>query len=231
MPKPKIAILLDEDTRDGGANYRLNKDYCHAITAVGGLPLCIPYDPNAAQFAIDEYDGFFSPGGGMAFPDEWHETGHQSPFPSSKRIAIEIEIMKGFLERDKPTFGSCHGMQVLAAIHGCKLRSDAGEKHSVQSLDEKKMHTVSIVPGSKIAQITGQTQMSVNTRHREYVSQICDPVIEAAHAEDGIIEAIEIKGKRFAIGCQWHQENFWQEDHPGNKLFQAFVEETKNGIN
>jgi putative glutamine amidotransferase len=42
-----------------------------------------------------------------------------------------------------------------------------------------------------------------------------------------IIEAIELPEHPFAIGVQWHQELFAGQDHPGNKLFEAFVRAAK----
>lgn len=223
MSFPKIAVMLDENTLSGGKSYSLNKDYCSAISMAGGLPLCIPYVKESVQFAIQECDGFFSPGGTIAFPNGWYAGEHKSSFPTSTRIPFEVDIMKGFLETDKPIFGSCHGMQLLAALHGCKLASGASDMHQSASMADSKMHKVSILPESKIAQIIGRTELTVNSRHREYITDLCAPAIDAAHAPDGQIEAIEIEGKTFAIGCQWHQENFWQDNHAGNKLFNAFV--------
>jgi putative glutamine amidotransferase len=64
----------------------------------------------------------------------------------------------------------------------------------------------------------------VNTFHREAVAQLVPSVVASAYARDGIIEAIEVPASRFAIGIQWHQELLVGIEHPGNRLFQAFVE-------
>jgi putative glutamine amidotransferase len=32
-----------------------------------------------------------------------------------------------------------------------------------------------------------------------------------------------VPSRRFALGLQWHQEAFTQSDHPGNRIFDAFV--------
>ena len=50
-----------------------------------------------------------------------------------------------------------------------------------------------------------------------------DKVRVAAVADDGVIEAIELRGCPFAIGLQWHQEAFAGTPHPGNAVFDAFV--------
>ncbi len=63
-----------------------------------------------------------------------------------------------------------------------------------------------------------------STFHREAVAQLSPGIVASAHAPDGIVEAVEIPGQRFAIGIQWHQELLTSQDHPGNRLFQGLVE-------
>jgi len=46
---------------------------------------------------------------------------------------------------------------------------------------------------------------------------------QVAYSEDGIIEAIEDKNKRFFIGVQWHPESL-MEDRYSDKLFSYFIE-------
>lgn len=43
-----------------------------------------------------------------------------------------------------------------------------------------------------------------------------------AYSEDGIIEAIEDKTKRFFIGVQWHPESLINDEY-SNKLFDYFI--------
>jgi len=44
-----------------------------------------------------------------------------------------------------------------------------------------------------------------------------------ARAEDGVIEGIELPGRRFALGVQWHPECL-PEDERMRGLFKAFVQ-------
>jgi putative glutamine amidotransferase len=222
MPGPKIAVLLDENTSSGGKNYDLSKDYFSAVSQAGGEPYGIPYLFNMVSGIINFFDGFFSVGGSVALPAEWYAPGQRSPFPSSERTAIEIEIMKRFLAADKPVLGACNGMQVLAGLNGCKLRSDLGG-----TIHQEGPHKVALTPDSQIARIISIPSLEVNSRHREAVAKIGPSAEIGALAPDGTIEAIEIPHKRFAIGYQWHQENFWRETHPGNALFTAFVNSAK----
>ena len=47
-----------------------------------------------------------------------------------------------------------------------------------------------------------------------------------AYAPDGILEAIEMKDKKFIIGVQWHPEGL--DDENSNKLFDYFINTCKN---
>ena len=81
-----------------------------------------------------------------------------------------------------------------------------------------------IQSGTKLAGILGVETFDVNTFHREAIVELCDRVVAAAHGPDGVIEAIEIPSLSFAIGLQWHPEKFESGDHPGTRIFDAFVQ-------
>jgi gamma-glutamyl-gamma-aminobutyrate hydrolase PuuD len=59
MPKPKIAVMLDENTSRGGTHYETHKDYFSAIDQAGGVPYGIPYLADMVDAVINEFDGFF----------------------------------------------------------------------------------------------------------------------------------------------------------------------------
>jgi putative glutamine amidotransferase len=50
--------------------------------------------------------------------------------------------------------------------------------------------------------------MPANSRHTEGVVKLSEQVVLSGTSDDGIIEAVEIKGKKFALGVQWHPEFF-----------------------
>ena len=47
------------------------------------------------------------------------------------------------------------------------------------------------------------------------------------YSEDGIIEAIELKKNKFAIGVQWHPEMIIDECVEANRLFDEFIKACK----
>ncbi len=226
MRQPRIAIILDENTSTGGTRYEAAKGYFRGVRDAGGLPFGIPYVPEIVDIALNEFDGFVSVGGRFAFPDHWYIEGEISRAPPSERLEVERAIMEGYLQKDKPVLGICSGMQMLACLNGCRLTPDLKATFPSAGEHDKRdhLHSIEILPGSRLAKIIGKSGIDVNTFHREAVAQVSPAVLASALAKDGIIEAIEVTSASFAVGLQWHQEQHAGTDHPGNAVFRSFVE-------
>jgi putative glutamine amidotransferase len=229
--KPRIAIIMDENTNEDGTRYEVKKTYFVAIHRAGGLPFGIPYFSDLVDTVIDEFDGFVSVGGRINFPTEWYVDGDRSRFPLSDRLDVDRALMSGFLARDKPVLGICNGMQMLACLNGCRMVSDVRSlRPDILQHDEREvLHPATIKAGTALSRIVGVSDINVNTHHREAVVDLSKHVIASAFAPDGTIEAIEVPAHRFAIGLQWHPEAFATTDNPGNRIFSAFVEEAGRG--
>ncbi len=227
--KPRIAIIMDENTSVDGTRYDMTKNYFIAVHEAGGLPFGIPYFMDMVGDVVNDFDGFVNVGGRFAFPDEWFIDGQVSKAPKSERLDVELALMRGFLERDKPVLGICNGMQVLAGLYGCRLSPDVRSlgSHIMEHDKSNHVHSVAIRENTRLYRIVGQPQLTVNTFHREAVVELSDGAVASAHAEDGVIEAIEIPSRRFALGVQWHPELFVRQEHPGNAIFRAFIDATK----
>ena len=57
---------------------------------------------------------------------------------------------------------------------------------------------------------------------------ICTDLSIVGISNDGIIEAIEDKNKRFFIGVQWHPESMIEYDSIQNKIFKKFINACQN---
>lgn len=223
---PRIAVIMDENTTTGGNEYEMPKTYFAAVHRAGGMPFGIPYLADMVETVVSEFDGFISVGGRIQFPREWYVPGDGSRYPTSERLEVEQALMRGFLERDKPVLGICNGMQMLACLHGGRMVHEVRKvgPHILEHDNRSAVHSVELVPGTMLARIVGTTRLDVNSRHQEAVVEVSGKAVTAARADDGVIEAIEIPSRRFAIGLQWHQEAFTATDHPGNRIFEAFVQ-------
>ncbi|MBA1156634.1 gamma-glutamyl-gamma-aminobutyrate hydrolase family protein [Microvirga mediterraneensis] len=223
--KPRIAVIMDENSSAGGNAYDVSKAYFEAVHRAGGMPFGIPYLADMVETVVAEFDGFISVGGRIRFPGEWYPPGEGSRYPSSERLGVEQALMRGFLERDKPVLGICNGMQMLAGLHGGRMVHEIRKTgpHILDHDSRGAMHTVEVMPGTMLSRIVGTSRLDVNSRHQEAVVEVSDQAVISARADDGVIEAIEIPSRRFAVGVQWHPELLAAQDHPSRLLFDAFV--------
>ncbi|ANG99453.1 gamma-glutamyl-gamma-aminobutyrate hydrolase [Brucella pseudogrignonensis] len=241
--RPRIDVIMDENTLAGGDRYEMPKHYFEAIARAGGIPYGIPYLGGIVEQVIADFDGFLSVGGRIKFPTDWYVDGDQSALPASERLAVECALMQGFLAIDKPVLGICNGMQMLGCLNGCRMVSDIGN-HMPGGLmhdSDALSHDVLVAPDSRIAAILGSASLSVNTFHCEALVEISEAVTVAARAPDGVVEAIEVPAYSFAIGLQWHPERVYsahlcsqnggnqnertqQYLHPGLRIFNAFID-------
>jgi putative glutamine amidotransferase len=226
ISKPRIAVLLDENTSSGGTRYEAAKGYFRGISDAGGLPFGIPYLPEIVGHVLADFDGYVSVGGRFAYPDAWYEGDQSSKASPSERLEVERALIEGFLSSDKPLLGICAGMQMMACLNGCRLTPDVQASiPNVLPHDRRDYtHPVTIAPDTLLSRLLGTNSASVNTFHREAVAILSDRVVVSARAPDGVVEAIEIPTHRFAIGIQWHQELFIGQNHPGNAVFRGLVE-------
>jgi putative glutamine amidotransferase len=224
--KPRIAVILDENTSGDARRYEASKGYFKAIGNAGGLPFGIPYLPEVIDVVVNDFQGLLCVGGRFAYPDNWYLPGKTSMAPHSERFEVERAIVEGFLTNDKPILRICAGMQLLAGINGCRLWPDV-RASSPQILEHDKaghLHSVTVAPHTKLAALVQQPTFLVNSFHREAIADLTESVIASAQSDDGVIEAIELPKQSFTLGLQWHQELFTDTAHAGNGVFRGLIE-------
>ncbi len=230
--RPLIGILLDYETSGSFSkrpHYALRTAYFDAVWKAGGLPVGMPYIEDARRDYLSALDGLIVPGGFYPFPAEvyGHPANGEAVHP---RYAFERTLMTDALQRDLPTLGICAGMQVMAVARGATIYDDIAKEldcavdHLNEKPAEEPAHTVTVKDGTRLHQITGLSEIAVNTAHNEALRDIPEGIVVSARAPDGIVEAIELPDRRFAIGVQWHPEFFIEDGDPNLKLFTHLVE-------
>jgi gamma-glutamyl-gamma-aminobutyrate hydrolase PuuD len=63
----------------------------------------------------------------------------------------------------------------------------------------------------------------VNSFHHQAVDRIGDGLVVSARSEDGVVEGLEMPGRRFVVGVQWHPESFWGRPEGFRPLFEALT--------
>ncbi len=139
-------------------------------------------------------------------------------------------IYKYALEKDMPILGICGGMQLIV------LNDDINPSESLDLIETfiehnnsgyGYVHNVTIKKGTKLYDIIGVDVIRVNSRHKRYVKSVNNLIVSAV-SEDGLIEAVEYKDKKFVVGVQWHPEALTDIDEASNKLFEEFISVCKN---
>ncbi len=76
----------------------------------------------------------------------------------------------------------------------------------------------------------GGISVPVNSIHHQAVRDAAPGFVVTAQSEDGLVEAMEMPDKRFALSVQWHPEDLAADDPQMQALFDAFVQACKERV-
>lgn len=234
--KPLIGItaclLRELPNRDWIWN---TNDYFRAVENAGGIPVLLPFlkTESDALAVLERIDGLLLSGGSDVDPQLYGEQPHpKNGAVTPERDETEILLTRAALGRDLPVFGICRGHQVLAVAAGGTLYQDipaqvpTAFKHAQEGPRWFASHKVTARPGTRLAALLG-TEFPVNSYHHQAVKYVPAGWTASAVAADGINEALEHPGYKFALSVQWHPENFTARDYNFDALFRAFVDASR----
>jgi putative glutamine amidotransferase len=134
--------------------------------------------------------------------------------------AFDLAVARVALESDLPVLAVCRGAQAVNVALG-------GD--TVQDMDERgghhrhRVHDIAAEPDSLLAAAAGASVVA-SCYHHQCIDRLGDGLAATAHAEDGVIEAIELPGRAaWFLGTQWHPEDTAAADAAQAGLFSAFV--------
>jgi putative glutamine amidotransferase len=229
--RPRIGITPDIEWRNqpspARAHYVLDAQLVQALESFGALAFMLPHHESAIDELLTPIDGLVLSGGEWQFPHRHLLCGDGSEPPhKARRARFELALARAALDRDIPLLGICGGFQILNEIAGGELvvslaaERATWQRHAAGSYVEQP-HDVMPVVGSHYATIAMNRRFAVNSRHRQGVTAVGPLARVAALSDDGLVEAIELADKRFAVGTQWHPEFLLNE--PDRRLLNAFV--------
>ncbi|MCR5357995.1 MAG: gamma-glutamyl-gamma-aminobutyrate hydrolase family protein [Lachnospiraceae bacterium] len=228
--KPIIGVvpLIDEQKE----SFWMLPGYMDGITMAGGIPIILPLTNDKEEISqlLDTVQGILLTGGHDVDPSLYEET----PIPecgaiSRERDSMESELLKQALERDMPILGICRGIQFLNAYLGGTLYQDlttqrpSDTEHHQSPPYDVPVHSVMVMEDSSLFRILNVRSLYVNSYHHQAIKQKADSLKTMAVSEDGIIEGVEMEGKRFVWALQWHPEFSYKTDDNSRKIFMEFV--------
>jgi putative glutamine amidotransferase len=219
---PRIGVVVSPDWYD---RLQLNRaPYDLALARAGANVTTIePCDRERLERILDRVDGLLLAGGGDVDPALYGGEPGKGFLVDRARDEFEIGLLRRAEARGLPVLGICRGIQVMAVAEGGRLRDLTGEsqlasRHGV-GLGSLRAHSVRLAPGTRLAREMGEGPHFVNSFHRLAVADPGARFAVAAADEDGVIEAIELPGERFAVALQWHPE--LGDDRPIRMLVDA----------
>ena len=209
-------------------------DYIRAIERNGGLPILIPNIKSIEDMSLilDKVDGLLLSGGHDVNPRIYKErnSGKAGNF-DNLRDHQEIFMTEYALERDLPILGICRGLQILNVTLGGSIHQDlpsAGfPAHSLNnSLRNEPSHSLKIFEDSPLYEIFKRDEIWTNSYHHQGINELGKGLKKAALSEEGLVEAVYLDDKKFALAVQWHPEMMY-DDKEMNMIFEKFIDACK----
>ncbi|HEY9679786.1 MAG TPA: gamma-glutamyl-gamma-aminobutyrate hydrolase family protein [Drouetiella sp.] len=230
--KPIIGINLD--VKNGPPpQAQIQANYYEVIQRAGGIPVLLPpMSDDDIEELLKGLSGIMLIGGPDYCPTKYgEEASHLVELCSAQRQEFDFRVIETTLNKtDLPILGICAGAQLLNIALGGSLIQDINSEFP----DTKVVHTnddgyhknphkhpVILQADSQLGRIYKKERLDVPTSHHQSVKKLGRGLTATAHAEDGIIEAVELDSRHFTLGVQWHPER----DYAGNsELFVQFVQ-------
>jgi putative glutamine amidotransferase len=201
------------------------------------LPLQIPLLGReiAPELILSNLDGIFLTGSHSNIHPRCYEDSEQDPdFQiDPERDETVLGLIKPAIESGVPLLAVCRGFQELNVAYGGTLHSrldlegSFNEHREAENLALEQRydtaHKVELVAGGQLHRLLKKKTIEVNSLHGQGVKSLGENLFAEAHAEDGLVEAVSVRGSRnFAMGVQWHPEWKSTENAISTVLFSEF---------
>jgi len=146
----------------------------------------------------------------------------------------ELMLLAETFRQRKPLLAICRGHQLLNIALGGGLVADIRRQvpgalnHQRMDKKDELVHEVALTSGSLLARIVRKRILGVNSSHHQAVLQPAEPLAAVARAQDGIVEAMELKSDAsprmpFLLSVQFHPERLTERHAEHRAIFSRFV--------
>lgn len=142
-----------------------------------------------------------------------------------RRDEVALALSARMIERGRPVFGICRGLQELNVLFGgtltCHLPSHRREGSEAYEALFDHEHDVELRADGVLADALGKTRLTVNSVHEQGIDRLGgDLVAEAVATDDGLIEAFSARPCGApVVGVQWHPEWNYRQRPAGAAFF------------
>lgn len=137
----------------------------------------------------------------------------------------EIKAAKYAIEKDIPILGICAGFNnIIRAMNG-KVFCIKSTIHNTE--DGSIVHKNIIKENTLLYDILKTNEVEVNSIHTMFSKEKDINNLEiSAYSNDGYVEAVELKNKKFCLGVKWHPELMTNNENM-NRIFEYFIKASK----
>lgn len=228
--KPFVGLmpLYDEEKE----SYWMLPGYMKMLEKNGAIPVMLPLtsDETILSHFTQMCDGFVLTGGQDVSPELYGEVrSEKCGTACTERDKMESYILQRAIEQDKSVLGICRGIQFINVYFDGTLYQDlpteysSNIEHCMKPPYDRIAHKVTILEGTKLGDIIGGVEIGVNSYHHQAIKQLGDGLVCEAVSEDGLIEGVSMKNKKFIVGVQWHPECSYKTDISCKKIVNAFI--------
>lgn len=204
--------------------------YVDAIRRAGGSVVLLPPGETSYDSWLNALDGVILSGGADVSPDLYGGNSNHpeltQTFPD--RDQSELNLTIALLQRkDIPCLFICRGLQILNVALGGSLVehiADNGQPdiHRTPGTFWAEQ-PVEVYGDTLLSKAVGKSSILTISGHHQGIRNLGSDLVVSAIAEDGLVEAVEVKDHRFKIGVQWHPEASALFDPDQQAIFNSFV--------
>jgi len=207
------------------------------VDIIGCVPLLIPALGDKFDFRDIAHiaDGILLTGAAAHVnPDHYGATREfEDHMLDLARDATTLPIIRHAVEMDIPLMAICRGFQEMNVVMGgtlCQHIHESPGRKDHRSNEELPMHERFYYQAHKMTSQSGglferagmPTEFSVNSLHHQGIDKLGKGLHVESVADDGLIEAISVVGKRFILGVQWHPEADYKISPASRLIFESF---------
>lgn len=235
---PVIGVSWSTDEVDEKSKDKVDADtqvYADALRKAGAQVVFLNEmkSIDQAKEEISKVDGVVVTGGDDLNPALYNEEPIETLEEiNPRRDSSDVFLINALLEADKPTIGTCRGMQLTNILSGGTLYQDIIVQHptNIVHRDPNKevyvKHNITVDKDNILADALGKDGViEVNSWHHQAIKDLGDNLKVIAKADDGTIEAITRTDKTYFLGLQYHPEELIVSDNDENALnvYKAFI--------